>query len=216
MIAHIWFVTYDLKYVHIWFEHIWYSHFTVCKYMTIIYDCSYMIWSHMIWNMLTYDLNIYDLITYDHIRISYMLNTYETIYACHIWFECKCEVFSQCTSVWDHIWLIIYDLITYDLKKIHIWLIIYDLTTYDLKIIHIWFDCIWRSYMICDIWFATYDHIRDLHMIIYRFWHMIPYMIDLSNHIRKTDEMRGHDREYYYYRDRKTLPISKSKEYSYS
>ena len=35
-------------------------------------------------SMFTYDLNIYDLITYDHIRISYMLNTYETIYACHI------------------------------------------------------------------------------------------------------------------------------------
>ena len=105
--------------------------------------------------------------------------------------------------------VIIYDLITYDLNTCPhmIWTYIvsafFSLQIYDdhiwslymiwshmiWTIVHIWFDYIWLPYMICGIWFATYDHIRDRHMIICRFWNMIPYMVDPSNHIRKSDGM---------------------------
>ena len=102
-----------------------------------------------------------------------------------------------------------YDFITYDLNTCPhmIWAYIvsafFSLQIYDdhiwslymvwshmiWTIVHIWFDYIWLPYMICGIWFATYDHMRDRHMIICRFWNMIPYMVDLSNHIRKSHEM---------------------------
>ena len=83
----------------------------------------------------------------------------------HIWFF---HIWSQCWHM-----MIIYDLSVYDLRHM-IW------TVYDLRHMII---CA-KPYM---IW--TYDHMLDLYMIIYRIWHMIPYMVATSNHIPKSDEM---------------------------